>query len=74
MRHIMIFLDDGSGAQLVAPKLATPYHLLLHCEQLLTSRFHTPSALIESQGSAQVREAWTDIGDVSAGRRADETF
>ena len=54
----------------VAPKLPTPYHLMLQREKLLTSGFHTPLARIERQGRNVVREAWTGIGDVGVGRRA----
>ena len=50
-------------------KLATAYHLPLDCETLL----HTPQALIESQGSTGVWEAWEDISDVGVGRRTDLT-
>ena len=61
-----------------APKLPTPYHLMLQREKLLTSGFQSPLALTERRGTGVVREAWTDIGDVGAGRRSDlrrdETF
>ena len=61
-----------------APKLPTPYHLMLQREKLLTSGFHTPTALTEICRSSVVWETWTDIGDVGAGRRSDlrrdETF
>jgi hypothetical protein len=61
-----------------APKLPTPYHLMLQREKLLTSGFHTPTKRTERCRSSVVREAWTDIGDVGAGRRSDlrrdETF
>ena len=49
----------------------TPYHLLLQREQLRTPLLDSPTARIERRGSAAVREAWTDVGDVSAGRRRD---
>ena len=71
MRHIMIFLDASFGALLVAPKLATPYHLLLQREQLGTSGFECPLALIERRGTAEVREAQADIVEAGVGRRAD---
>ena len=45
----------------MAQKLATPYHLLLEREQLLTSGFECPLALIESRGTAEVREAQAAI-------------
>ena len=48
----------------MAPKLASPYHLLLQREELLTSRFHTTLALLEFRGSGLVREARTNIADV----------
>ena len=56
-----------------APQLPTPYHLMLQREKLLTSGFQSPLALTERQGTGVVREAWTDIGDVGAGRRSDLT-
>ena len=52
-------------------KLATPYHLLLDCEQLQTSGFECPLALIERRGTAEVREAQTDIVGAGVGRRVD---
>ena len=56
-----------------APKLDTAYHLMTQREQLQTPLLHSPSALIALRGTALVREAWTDIGIVGAGRRADLT-
>ena len=56
-----------------APKLPTPYHLMLQRDKLLTSGFHTPTARTERCRSSLVQEAWTDIGDVGAGRRSDLT-
>ena len=50
-----------------------PYHLMLQREKLLTSGFHTPTALTEICRSSVVWETWTDIGDVGAGRRSDLT-
>ena len=55
----------------MAQKLATPYHLLLDCEQLFTSGFERPLALIERRGTAEVREAQADIVEAGVGRRAD---
>ena len=46
---------------------------MLQREKLLTSGFQSPLALTERQGTGVVREAWTDIGDVGAGRRSDLT-
>ena len=56
-----------------APQLPTPYPLMLQREKLLTSGFQSPLALTERRGTGVVREAWTDIGDVGAGRRSDLT-
>ena len=62
----------------MAQKLATLYHLLLQREQLLTSDFECPLALIESRGTAEVREAQAAIVEAGVGRRAksgtNETF
>ena len=55
----------------VTPKLRTAYHLLLQREQLLTSGFECPLALIESRGTAEVREAQAAIVEAGVGRRAD---
>ena len=55
----------------MAQKLATPYHLLLEREQLLTSGFECPLTLIESRGTAEVREAQAAIVEAGVGRRAD---
>ena len=55
----------------MAQKLATPYHLLLEREQLLTPGFECPLALIESRGTAEVREAQAAIVEAGVGRRAD---
>ena len=56
----------------------TAYHLILQREKLLTPDFDAPTALIVRRGCAVVREAWTDVSDGSAGRRAicreNETF
>ena len=49
----------------------TAYHLILQREKLLTPDFDAPTALIVRRGCAVVREAWTDVGDVGAGRRVD---
>ena len=46
---------------------------MLQREKLLTSGFQSPLALTERRGTGVVREAWTDIGDVGAGRRSDLT-
>ena len=54
----------------VAQKLHTAYHLLLEREQLRTPLLHSTTALIGLRGSDLVREAWTDIGIVGAGRGA----
>ena len=50
------------------------YHLLFEREQLLTLGFVAPVTLVALHRSALVREAWTDIGVVGVGRRADLTL
>ena len=46
---------------------------MLQREKLITSGFQSPLALTERRGTGVVRETWTDIGDVGAGRRSDLT-
>ena len=48
----------------------TAVHLILQREQLWTSRLHSPPAQEQRQGTATVREAWTDVGDVGVYPRA----
>ena len=55
----------------MAQKLATPYHLLLEREQLLTSGFHAQMTLMACHLCAEVREAQAAIVEAGVGRRAD---
>ena len=55
----------------VAQDLHTAYHLMLEREQLRTSLLCTSLALSERQGSVQVWEAWTDVGNIGVVRRSD---
>ena len=53
-----------------AQKLHLAYHLMTAHDQLWMRRLDTPTARALLLGSAHLREAWTDFGDVGVGRRA----
>ena len=57
-----------------APKVFSLSHLLLDCRQLRTSLLDGSLARVELQGTAEVREAWTDVGADGVGRRPDLTL